>query len=117
MVWRFAELIMQGVFGPGFAGSSSLLRILAIGTSIDLLCMPVAMTFLLQFRPRLAVVGEFIITAAYLALAWPMADEGPTAMAWLVTGVRATKGALYVGATLYLINQRSFEPRLGTAGD
>jgi O-antigen/teichoic acid export membrane protein len=117
VVWRFAELIMQGVFGPGFAGSSSLLRILAIGTSIDLLCMPVAMTFLLQFRPRLAVVGEFIITAAYLALAWPMADEGPTAMAWLVTGVRATKGALYVGATLYLINQRSFEPRLGTAGD
>jgi O-antigen/teichoic acid export membrane protein len=117
VVWRFAELIMQGVFGSGFTGSSSLLRILTIGTSIDLLCMPVAMTFLLQFRPRMALAGEFVITAAYLALAWPVADAGPIAMAWLVTGVRAAKGALYVGATLYLINQRSFEPRLGVAAD
>jgi O-antigen/teichoic acid export membrane protein len=117
VIWLFAEQIMKGVFGAAFAGSSPLLRILTIGTSIDLFCMPVAMTFLLQFRPRTALVGEFVITAAYLALAWPVADAGPIAMAWLVTGVRAAKGALYVGATLYLINRRSFEPRLGTAAD
>jgi len=117
VAWRFGDVIMRGVFGPDFEGAWPLLRILTIGTSIDLICMPVAMTFLLQFRPRTALLGELLITAVYLALAWSTADLGPTAMAWLVTGVRAAKGALYVGATVYFVSRRSFEPRLRAVVD
>jgi O-antigen/teichoic acid export membrane protein len=112
--WRFGDLIMREVFGPGFEGASPLLRILTVGTSIDLLSMPVAMTFVLQLRSRTALYGELLITAVYLALAWSIADAGPTAMAWLVTTVRAAKGALYVGATVYLLTRPSFRPT--TAG-
>ena len=118
VAWRFGDIIMRGVFGPSFEGAWPLLRILTVGTSIDLLCMPVAMTFLLHFRPRTALYGEFLITAVYLALAWPIADVGPTAMAWLVTAVRAAKGALYVGATVYLLTRPSFRPTIaGTIPD
>ena len=110
--WRFGDIIMRGAYGPGFEDAWPLLRILTVGTSIDLLTMPVAMTFLLQFRSRTALYGEFLITVVYLALAWPIADAGPTAMAWLVTAVRAAKGVLYVGATVYLLTRPSFRPTI-----
>jgi hypothetical protein len=81
------------------------MRVLTAGTCIDLLCMPVAMMFVLQFRPRHALLGEMVIAVAYLTMAWPASHLGPAAMAWLVTGVRAAKGLLYLGVTVYLVTR------------
>jgi hypothetical protein len=39
-------------------------------------------------------------------------------MAWLVTAIRAAKGVLYVGATVYLLTRPSFRPTIaGTIPD
>lgn len=108
VVWGFGGAIMRLGFGPGFEHAAPLLTILSVGTCIDLITMPLAMTFILQFRPRLAICGEILITAVYLGLAGPLADAGPEHMAWLVTGVRIAKGALYIGGTLYVLTRPSF---------
>jgi len=103
VVWLYGDVVMHHVFGTAFEEGWPMLRILTVGTCIDLLCMPVAMTFVLQFRPRSALVGELLITAAYLVMALPISHYGPVAMAWLVTGVRAAKGLLYVGVTANIV--------------
>lgn len=114
LAFRFGDLIMRDVFGPRFAGAAPLLQYLAVGTSVDLLCMPVFMTFLLQFYPRAALLGELLITAAYLVSVLHVAVLGPVAMAWLVTAVRAAKGAWYIGATIYLSGRRVFASEVKT---
>jgi hypothetical protein len=90
---------MASVFGEGFGASSGLLWIFILGTCLDLMFMPVPMTFVLQFKPRLALLGEVTIGVIYL-LAAPAAMHSAASLAWLVTGVRAAKGALYFGVTL-----------------
>ncbi len=118
VVWLFGDVVMRGVFGTAFEAAWPLLRVLTAGTCIDLLCMPVAMMFVLQLRPRLALLGELVIAVAYLTMAWPVSDFGPAAMAWLVTGVRAAKGLLYLGVTVYLVTRRLSGPKLiGTIAD
>jgi O-antigen/teichoic acid export membrane protein len=99
VVWRFGEVLMASVFGEGFRASSGLLRIFILGTCLDLLFMPVPMTFVLQFKPRLALLGEVTIGAIYLLAAVPAAMHSAASLAWLVTGVRVAKGALYFAVT------------------
>ena len=89
--------VLATVFGESYREAHVLLSVLVIGTSLDLLCMPVPMTFALQFKPRTALLGELVITVVYLVLAVWFAERGALAMAWLVTGIRCAKAALYVG--------------------
>jgi O-antigen/teichoic acid export membrane protein len=100
-VWGFGSSIMSVVYGAKFESSAMLLGILTIGTCIDLLCMPVAMTFVLQMRPSVALWGELAIAIVYFAAVVPVGTMGVEAMAWLVTGIRAMKCAFYLSVVLY----------------
>ena|GEM_PF-2241078 len=98
-IWIVPWLV-PALFGDTYAAAIPVLQILVIGTILDLLFMPVPMTYALQLRPRASAIGETIITAAFLAVAPFAAREGLLAMAWLATGVRLMKCALYFALTL-----------------
>ncbi|RMD62567.1 MAG: hypothetical protein D6824_06585, partial [Planctomycetota bacterium] len=98
-VW-IAPWLVPLLFGESFHNAVPALQILLVGVTLDVLFMPVPMTYTLQMRPKLAAAGETVITVAFLALAPLAAGKGLLAMAWLATGVRGAKCLLYMGAAL-----------------
>jgi len=95
-----APWLVPALFGESFHNAVPALQILLVGVTLDVLFMPVAMTYALQLRPRVAAAGETVVTAVFLALAPLAAGEGLLAMAWLATGVRCAKCLLYMGVAL-----------------
>lgn len=98
-IW-LAPWLATTLFGASFESAAPVLRVLIVGTILDLLFMPVPMTYALQLRPRASALGETFITTVFLALAPFVAREGLLAMAWLATGVRGGKCLLYFSLTL-----------------
>lgn len=99
------DTVLATLFGSSYGAAQPLLLILILGTSLDVLFMPVAMNFSLQFRPRASLYGELIIAAVFLAVAAPLAGKGALAVAWLVTGVRCAKTVLYFGIAVGHLRQ------------
>jgi O-antigen/teichoic acid export membrane protein len=99
VIWALPDLITL-ILGDDYARTTPLLQIMLIGTWLDLLFMPVLMTFALQVRPSRALIGEVFITIAFFAAVPLVVDGSLLAMAWLVTGIRVLKMMLYTFITL-----------------
>lgn len=115
-IWGL-PVIVPAIYGEGYTASVPLLQILLIGTVIDILFMPVMMTFALQVRPRRALAGEAIILAGFFACVPLVGSGGAVAMAWIMTAVRIAKMALYALITLTSMNGELPEARAGGADD
>lgn len=102
LTWRYGDSIAATVLGADFAAAGHLLFILMIGTVGDLVCMPVAMTFVIQTHPRHALWGELAMMMAYLVLGLTLAAGNAEWMAWLVTAIRLAKALFYVATALRL---------------
>ena len=92
--------LLGWLFGEAFAGAAPLLTILVIGTSLDLMIMPLLLPYALQWQPRRALLAECGVTLAFLVLALGTLGVSAESMAWLVTGVRAAKLAAYLAIFL-----------------
>ncbi len=100
-VWVL-PVVVPAIFGAEYTGAVPILRILLIGTVLDILFMPVLMTFALQVRPKRALLGELVITLGFFACVPLIANGGGGgvfALAWIMTGVRVAKMALYAAIT------------------
>ena len=95
-----ADALTLAFGDPTFASAQPLLTILLIGTCLDITFMPVLMTYALQVRPRASLAGELLITAAFVAAIALSGRDGALTIAWIATGARIAKLALY--ATLAL---------------
>jgi O-antigen/teichoic acid export membrane protein len=98
------------LFGGAFSSAAPLVTILVIGTSLDLLIMPLLLPYALQWFPRYALVAEACLTAAFLAIAFGSPGLDPASMAWLATGIRAGKLGAYLG--VFLVGARSLQTRI-----
>jgi len=85
------------IFGDAYADARPLLNILLFGACLDLLIMPILLSFALQLLPRLALIAEAIIAAGFFAAVFAIDGLGPLTMAWIVTAVRGAKLLCYLG--------------------
>ncbi|MCA9305687.1 MAG: oligosaccharide flippase family protein [Phycisphaerales bacterium] len=102
VIWALPPA-MVAVFGQTYADSVPILRILLIGTWLDILFMPVLMTFAMQTRPVACLAGEVVITAAFFAV-MPIVSrvneiDAAITLAWIMTAVRVAKMVLYSAVT------------------
>lgn len=88
------------VFGAKYAPAAPVLTVLMIGACLDLVFMPVLMTYALQARAKASMYGEFVVTAAYIAAIGAFAERGLIAVACIATGTRALKLVLYTWLAL-----------------
>ena len=96
------------VFGEAYRAAQPILTILLIGTCLDVIFMPVLMTFALQVRPRASLAGEVVITAGFIGAIATLGHDGAITIAWIATGARAAKLVLY--SWLALSAPRTTEP-------
>jgi O-antigen/teichoic acid export membrane protein len=89
------------VFGDAYAAARPLLTILLFGACLDLLIMPVLLTFALQLLPRQALVTEAVIAAVFFATVFTIDGLDPMTMAWIVSAVRGAKLLSYLGIFVF----------------
>ena len=83
------------VFGEPYRAGAPILEVLLIGTCLDLVFMPVLMTYSLQARPKGALIGEVMITALFVALVLSFGERSALTIAWIATATRGCKLVLY----------------------
>ena len=94
VIWA-APVAIPAVFGLDYRPAVPVLQVLAAGVLLDMLTMPLMLTFALQLFPRTALVGEVGVTIVYCAAAPLAATAGPMAVAAVAVGIRAAKLVLY----------------------
>jgi O-antigen/teichoic acid export membrane protein len=87
--------LLPWIFGAHFTPSVPILQILLIGTLADLLIVPVMMPYAIQAYAKQSLIGEAIVLVLFIAGIAAMSQLGAIEMAWLVTGVRFAKLAVY----------------------
>jgi len=97
-IWGL-PILVPAIFGDAYIASVPILQILLVGTLLDILFMPVLMTFALQVRPKRALIGEAVITLGFFACVPLVSDGMMYTLAWLMTGVRVAKMLLYTFIT------------------
>jgi len=83
------------VFGQEFRPAAAVLSVLMIGTCLDLIFMPVLMTYAMQARAHASMAGEIAITVAYIGLMSYVGDRGMLMIAFVATATRGLKLVLY----------------------
>ena len=93
--------LVTWVFGDAYADARPLLNILLFGACLDLLIMPILLSFALQLLPRQALIAEAVIAAGFFAAVFTVDGLEPLTMAWIVTAVRGVKLLSYLGMFIF----------------